>query len=290
MVNAQEWLDQNYTKENRKEINRLEIHNKNLEGQLELADFISLKYLNCSSNKLTSLNLIDCQKLEVIRCYFNEIRLLNLPKLNQLREFDTDWFSPFTKLEILLIDNDTKDRIEKNIYNRFYGSLRSLQNMNNLKILDIRAIDVEKGLEYLPAEIKEFQYSSIWLRPEAKYNNPNNPYNFLELRQEITRLKYQELAPKVRNKKTGFEKLMVNLKEKAGEGFAHIIDLLITAHQQKEQATDLSQKDKLSGKIEAYQEILVGGNLTKEELQIFLDQQTELSQLEEHLNSFIIND
>ncbi|CAG8485480.1 7456_t:CDS:1 [Dentiscutata erythropus] len=338
MVNAQEWLDQIYPIENRKEITYLDISSKNLEDQLELTDFINLNYFDCSNNGLTSLNLKDCQRLEVIHCYCNRIRLLNLPKLNQLREFDAsynqlididlsafnpenllilklhtnnfnsqdiDCFSSFTKLEYLLFCNDVRERIEKNDYNRFYGSLKSLQNMNNLKYLDIRATDVEKGLEYLPTETKEFKYTSDWLRPEAKATNifheflkdlssiinPNNPYNFLELKQEITRLKYQELAPQVRNQKTGFEKLMVNLKEKAGEGsFAHIIDLLLTTHQQKEQATELSQKDKLSGKIEAYQEILVGGNLTKEELQIFLDQQTELSQLEEHLNSLAIKD
>lgn len=73
---------------------------------------------------------------------------------------------------------------------------------------------------------------------------------------------------------------MVKLKDKAeGRSSAPIIDLLLTAYQEKEQTTDFSQNDKLSGKIEAYQEILIGSNLTKDELQIFLAQKSELLHL-----------
>jgi len=59
---------------------------------------------------------------------------------------------------------------------------------------------------------------------------------------------------------------------------------LLEDHQQKEQTTEVSQKDKLNGKIEAYQNILAT-NLTKEEIQILLNKQTKLHQLEKHLVS-----
>lgn len=176
MVNAQEWINQNYLKENRKEIKHLDINTQDLEGQLELAGFINLEILNCPHNRLTNLNLKDCQKLEEIYLYCNEIRLLNLPKLNKLRKFDAGYnqlidldfsvfnpeyllelklhsnnfdsqnikcFSPFTKLEVLIICNDVRERIEQNNYNRFYGSLKSFREMNNLKELDIRTTNVE---------------------------------------------------------------------------------------------------------------------------------------------------
>lgn len=66
--------------------------------------------------------------------------------------------------------------------------------------------------------MKEFKYSSVWFKPDAKAQNilrelqfqlkelysiinPNNSYDFLKLKQEINRLKYQELAHKFVAKK-----------------------------------------------------------------------------------------
>lgn len=47
MVNAQEWLDDNYPKETRKEIKELYIGSSNrLEGSLKLEEFTNLIYLN----------------------------------------------------------------------------------------------------------------------------------------------------------------------------------------------------------------------------------------------------
>ncbi|CAG8495737.1 7585_t:CDS:1 [Diversispora eburnea] len=333
-MNAQHWLDDSYSKEEIKEIKRLDINNKGLTGSLDLSDFFSLEWLNCSNNKLTSLDLKSCQKLEEIHCYSNEIKEINLTKLDQLRKLDAgynlltdldfsafnaenllelklhsnnfdnqniDCFSPFTRLEVLLICTDDNGKIEQNIYNRFHGNLKTLREMNNLRELDIRATDIEGGLEYLPADIKEFKYSSLF-RPEAKAQKifrelqsqlnklstlvfPNQSYDFTQFRQEIARLKYQELAPHAREEKATFEQLINEAKEKAGEGsFAPIINLLLEANHQNEQTVESSQKDKLSGKIEAYKTILQT-KLTQEELQTLLNKQTELSQLEKHLEN-----
>jgi len=44
MVNAQEYLNKNYpTKEERKNIKELKINKKNLEGNLDLSDFVNLE-------------------------------------------------------------------------------------------------------------------------------------------------------------------------------------------------------------------------------------------------------
>src|SRR6185312_9433846 len=71
MVNAQEYLDQNYPKEERKNIKGLEINDKNLEGHLDLRDFVNLEGLKCSENELTSIDLSNNRKLEVINCSNN---------------------------------------------------------------------------------------------------------------------------------------------------------------------------------------------------------------------------
>jgi len=68
MTNVQEWLDQNYPKEKRKEFIFLDISDKNLEGELILNDFINLEELNCSENKLTKLDITSCSKLKKLDC------------------------------------------------------------------------------------------------------------------------------------------------------------------------------------------------------------------------------
>jgi len=54
MVNAQQWLDVNYSKEERNKITELDISHKNLESELDLSDFVNLEELDCSSNKLVN--------------------------------------------------------------------------------------------------------------------------------------------------------------------------------------------------------------------------------------------
>ena len=67
MVNAQIWLESQgkyNTKEKREKVTELDISNKNLEGELDLSDFINLKELICNGNKLTLLDISRQTKLE----------------------------------------------------------------------------------------------------------------------------------------------------------------------------------------------------------------------------------
>jgi len=50
--------------------------------------------------------------------------------------------------------------IEENIYNRFVGSLKPLQNLAKLEELDIVDTDVNDGLEYLSDSIQTFYCSA----------------------------------------------------------------------------------------------------------------------------------
>ncbi|RIA83273.1 hypothetical protein C1645_861119 [Glomus cerebriforme] len=88
MVNAQEWLDQNYPKEIRKEIKQLNISKKDLEEKLDLSDFIELQKLNCSHNCLTNLNISQCKKLKDLRCDFNKLTRLDIENLKELEKID----------------------------------------------------------------------------------------------------------------------------------------------------------------------------------------------------------
>jgi Leucine-rich repeat (LRR) protein len=82
---AQKYLDENCPKKKRKEIESIDISNKNLEGHLDLSDFPNLRILDCSHNSLTSLELRICSKLEYLDCGDNRLRQLELRGLNGLK-------------------------------------------------------------------------------------------------------------------------------------------------------------------------------------------------------------
>ncbi|CAG8792223.1 5531_t:CDS:2, partial [Racocetra persica] len=357
-----------YPKEERKDIKELNISRKNLEGNLELSDFINLERLDCYDNKLTGLNVNGLDKLRVVVCFDNNLADLQLNDCfgivslnasgNNFVEINLSglvgekltyvWFknnplkgnlsifSRFSNLEKLYLDNTF-----------FSGSLETLHDCSKLRELSISNTNIDSGLEYLPDSIEDFA-CSVDKRPEAKVKAiydlfaseqgiteeteygrikdfakkikviknkakekahiilkselrikeqqevqiadqsakiqeleqeqnklkqlsalllPHQTYNFSVLEAEIKRLKIQELAP-----------------QKTGTSLEKTIDLLLEAHQQSEQATQIYLQDKLSGKIEAYQSILED-SLTKEEMQTLLNRQTELLKLENHLSS-----
>jgi Leucine-rich repeat (LRR) protein len=163
LVNAQEGLEkylaENYPNKKKSEITgTLYINSKNLEGDLEINGFPNLESLKCCNNRLTGLKITDCPKLATIYCsnnYLNNLDFLNNLnpekltildiKSNNLSERNVSIFDNFTKLKQLLIGNDNKEKIEKNEYNRFVGSLNSLKRLNELGILDISNTDISEG-------------------------------------------------------------------------------------------------------------------------------------------------
>jgi tRNA A-37 threonylcarbamoyl transferase component Bud32 len=156
MVNAQEYLDKNYPKDQRKIITELDISNKNLEGVLDLSDFVNLEELHCGNNQLTNLILTSLKirkifgsgnKLEKLDFLKNlsPIRLVTLRiNENKFPPQDLSCFTSFYNLQRLFISN-----------NSFYGSLKPLRNLSKLQELNINNTDVDGGLEYLPKNFFE---------------------------------------------------------------------------------------------------------------------------------------
>jgi len=73
---------------------RLSFGNYNLENLNGIEVFENLRYLNCSSNNLSSLNLQDLQHLEELWCEFNEIVTLDLSNISTLKKI----FAGFNKI------------------------------------------------------------------------------------------------------------------------------------------------------------------------------------------------
>ena len=87
MPNFQQWLEsqEEYnTKEKRGKVKELDISKKELEGDLDLNDFINLEKLNCPYNQLTTVNLSNCMQLKVLNCGSNKLTNLDLTKSREL--------------------------------------------------------------------------------------------------------------------------------------------------------------------------------------------------------------
>lgn len=164
--NAQEYLDKKYPKEKRNEVKELSLVGikdvgwELLTGKLDLSDFVNLKYLDCSDNQLTDLNLSNCSQLE--KLYLSNNSLTNVNSLlsninpkklkeldlshNRFSKTDLNKFSKFINLETLDISN-----------NHFAGSLMPLKDLSKLKELNIANTNIKSGLEYLPNGLEIFQ-------------------------------------------------------------------------------------------------------------------------------------
>ncbi|WNE39993.1 MAG: hypothetical protein GBAus27B_000060 [Mycoplasmataceae bacterium] len=165
------YLDWKYLKSERERIKKLDISKKSLKGILKLEGFINLEELDCSNNLLNILDLDDLDS--------KKIRELDL-RDNDLDRSNLDFLSKFINLKNLYLGNSESNR-KRGIYNRLYGSLKSLENLTNLKILDIRETDIDRGIEYLSESLDYFLYGDkgfTYKNNCVKIANELHPYHF----------------------------------------------------------------------------------------------------------------
>ncbi|GBC08651.1 hypothetical protein RclHR1_00830002 [Rhizophagus clarus] len=201
-LDIQKYINSNYpTKEEREKLTKFIISRKNLEGHLDLSEFVNLEKIDCSENqitsldisknkllteidcsknKLTNLDLSNCLKIISIKANCNQLKSIKLSVVNNERlkylnlldnsfSQDLNCFSHFVNLKELLIGNIDEDKIKQGIYNQFYDSLEPLKNISELESLNISNTDIDGGLEYLSDSIKCLQCLAN-KRPEAKVN------------------------------------------------------------------------------------------------------------------------
>ncbi|RIB04212.1 hypothetical protein C2G38_700830 [Gigaspora rosea] len=140
MAKAQAIVDKEYPKETRKNIKKLDLSNKNLEGFLKLEGFSNLEVLNCSNNLLTDIDFADLNP-ETIK----EIDLKN----NKLSARFLTCFSKFVNLKSISIDSS------------FQGSLEPLKNLVKLNNITIAGTNIDHGLEYLPVSVISIGFDGI---------------------------------------------------------------------------------------------------------------------------------
>jgi Leucine-rich repeat (LRR) protein len=114
----------------------------------------NIDYLNVANNLLTNtrfLNYLNPEKLNVLSIHTNNFTKQDLEFLNK-----------FSELKNLFLDNADQTKFKKGIYNKFYGSLQSLQNLTKLEILSIGNTDVDDGLECLPDSFRKIGLTAVW--------------------------------------------------------------------------------------------------------------------------------
>jgi hypothetical protein len=90
----------------------------------------------------------------LVSCGIEKLIEVNIEN-NNFEKQDLTLFSNFVKLEKLYLGTTKQDKIQKDTYNRFTGSLETLKNLTKLKELDISNTDINAGLEYLPNNLKK---------------------------------------------------------------------------------------------------------------------------------------
>ncbi|CAG8787425.1 31832_t:CDS:1, partial [Racocetra persica] len=146
----------------------------------------------------------------------------------------------------------------------------------------------DQELERLKQQNQELEKSKQQLEEFSKLLFPSQSYNFTQIKQEIARLKYQELAPQIRKKKEQLEQLVIDAKTKTGN-LGNIVDLFLETQRQITKTNPESNEYfQTKGQLNAYQSVLET-NFTKEELHNLLNKQIELVQLENLLASLQIN-
>lgn len=137
--------------------------------ELDFSGCLRLEEINCSRNELNNLDFSGCTNLRKVDCSENLLTNLDLTNNFQLEELnisnnnfpeqELSFLSHLVELKNLNLGNNRHKRIQRNIYNRFYGSLESLKNLTRLKKLGISNTDLDCGVEYLPLGIEEISHS-----------------------------------------------------------------------------------------------------------------------------------
>jgi len=167
-LKAQEYLNKRYPKNERQNVVELNLKSSQvrLAGKLDLSDFVKLERLNCSQNSITDLDLSGSAKLIELDCSDNQLKSLDLSNNMELEKViiygnhitvGLSIFSHLAKVKKLFIGSRGGQKS-----NNFTGSLKDLENCENLEFLNIRGLKrLNGGLKHLPTiNLKHFDCDS----------------------------------------------------------------------------------------------------------------------------------
>ena len=132
-------------------LRRLNISNNEFYGLFKLTNFNNLEILDFSRNKITELEVSNCQKLTGLDCSDNQLTKLSLPasltylnlRDNNFPAQDLSLFSQLVNLKALDI-SDWCNPKNINIHNHFTGSFEPLKNLSKLREINIRGTQINE--------------------------------------------------------------------------------------------------------------------------------------------------
>jgi hypothetical protein len=297
-IMAQQWINENFfSQEDKEKVKKLcirlhkgtnkidqsnyEFSGTKLEGELDLNGFKNLEDLSIWGYWTEKLQLIN--NLKINRC--SKLRKLHIDCTN-LSELNLSFNREITSLTIAGCINLLK--IE---------GLEELSNLQNLNLWNESVPNSKLQIPFSQSHWKQEigRMREIQILKEKTNKNeqqlkeladiilPNITFDFDILKQEIARLRLNELVPRAQNKKSELEQQINNTKNNVESSFKKVIDLLLETQKQIIGKNNPLDEAQLTGQLNAYISILEG-NLSKQELQALLDNKTELIKLEEQID------
>ncbi|RIA90303.1 hypothetical protein C1645_770180, partial [Glomus cerebriforme] len=252
MVNAQQWLNEKFpAREDKEKVKKLEIRlnepeSNKISDQTYKFCGVTLEVIDCTNLNELSLNTNEkITSIEIHGC-------VNLLKINGLEQL--------LNLQNLHLWNQNPRLQTTFCQGNWKQELQGLR-----KVL-----------------LEEKARNEQILKELADTVLPNVTFDLSKLKQEIARLKLNELIPQARKEKSDLEQQIANAKNKVENSFKKIIDMLLETQKQIVGKNDPLVQAQLTGKLSAYLSMLEG-NLSEQELQTLLNKKTELLQLEEQI-------
>jgi DNA repair exonuclease SbcCD ATPase subunit len=213
MINAQEWLNENYPEKIREKTIILNLKLKDLEGALDLSDFVNLEELNCSYNELNGLRLNKCAKLTKINCSFNSfdnvVFLAELPNPEKLIELDTEdccgifGFSEEVFEALVPFINSLVPK-EKKRMEEIINKKKDIEIKGKIKDLESKNEELVSQLALAQKEIGDLCRQNGELQTQLQKNKESWENEKEELNKELER--FQEENTKLRNELAQKEK------------------------------------------------------------------------------------
>jgi hypothetical protein len=299
MVKAQQWINEMFPSQPGEKVKKLcicliggtnkfeqtdyEFSNTELEGELDLNEFKNLEDLTFWGNgvgqlqQITNLKINRCFKLQKLHIDCTNLSELNLSSNQEITSLRIDGCVNLLKIEGL---EELSNLQNLNLWNKSVpnSKLQIPFNEDNWKqgIQELR----RKKIHFLEekANINEQKLKEL-----ADMVLPDTTFDLGKLKQEIARLKLNELSPQARKKTSELEQQINDAKNKVEGSFKEIIDWILKTQKQILGKNDSSAQAQLTGQLIAYLNILEK-SLSKQELQMLLDKKTELIRLEKQID------
>ena len=144
------WNDDYVTSANINTVTILDVAGLNITNLTGIEDFISLTYLSCLNNQITSLNLNNNTALEFLSCYMNQLTSLDVTQNTALTDLNC-YYNQLTSLDISqntaltwfscsnnqITSLDVSQNTALNFFSCTLNSLTSLDVSQNIALTDL---------------------------------------------------------------------------------------------------------------------------------------------------------